>query len=104
MGRALCDQWLGSPVATLVVNLTGAFFLGFWTARWLHRWRGATWVNLAVGTGVIGAWTTFSTMTTTTVTMLRQSLLGGLAYLMVMFAGGLVLAGLGRFLGRGWQS
>lgn len=104
LGRGLCDRWLGGPVATLLVNLTGAFVLGYWTARWIRRGRAGSWLNLAVGTGVIGAWTTFSTMTTTTVTMLAQSPFRGLGYITVMVGGGLALAGLGRVIIQGRQS
>lgn len=101
LARAACNYWWGGPFATLVVNLSGAFLLGYWTTRWLRQGKAGDWLNLAVGTGIIGAWTTFSTMTTTTVTLLTQQPLQGLGYLMVMGGGGLALAWTGRVVAQG---
>lgn len=50
-------RWPRRGLGTLVVNLAGAFALGVWTA-----WPGIgdAWVQV-VGTGFLGAFTTFST-------------------------------------------
>ncbi|WP_028390380.1 fluoride efflux transporter FluC [Bacillus cihuensis] len=46
------------PIGTLFVNITGSFFMGILTAiEWL-----SIPVSLLVGTGFLGAYTTFSTL------------------------------------------
>jgi CrcB protein len=48
----------GFPAATLFVNLTGTFFLGFFIAALPSR---SDTLRLALATGFLGAYTTFST-------------------------------------------
>lgn len=50
------------PYGTLAVNVSGSFVLGLITGFALDHGLGAT-AQLAVGTGLIGAYTTFSTFT-----------------------------------------
>ncbi len=50
------------PLGTLVINVTGSLILGFLTGSALHHGVSATWLTV-VGTGLIGAYTTFSTFT-----------------------------------------
>ncbi len=54
------------PFGTLVINVTGSFVLGLLTGSALHHGVSATWLTV-VGTGLIGAYTTFSTFTFDTV-------------------------------------
>jgi CrcB protein len=60
----LVQQRAGSdfPFGTMVINLTGSLVLGFLTGSALHHGVSATWLTVA-GTGLIGAYTTFSTFT-----------------------------------------
>ena len=50
------------PFGTMVINLTGSLVLGFLTGSALHHGVSSTWLTVA-GTGLIGAYTTFSTFT-----------------------------------------
>jgi CrcB protein len=58
------------PYGTLVVNLTGSFVLGVVTGFALDHGLGAT-EQLVVGTGLVGAYTTFSTFTLESLFLLR---------------------------------
>ncbi|HWD51056.1 MAG TPA: fluoride efflux transporter CrcB [Acidimicrobiales bacterium] len=48
------------PYGTVVINVTGSLVLGFLTGSTLHHGLSATWVTV-LGTGLCGAYTTFST-------------------------------------------
>jgi CrcB protein len=87
------------PVGTLVINLSGSFVLGILTASALHHGVSATWLTV-VGTGLIGAYTTFSTFTFDSV-RLAEADRWGLSLLNVAASIGLGLgaAGLGLALG-----
>ena len=80
--------WLGGgfPVATLMVNVSGSFMLGFLTAYLLNNvWP--VWLRVALGAGVMGALTTFSTFSLETVLLFEQGepLKAGLNVLLNIF-------------------
>ena len=50
------------PYGTVVINVTGSLVLGFLTGSALHHGLSASWVTV-LGTGLCGAYTTFSTFT-----------------------------------------
>ncbi|WP_293785277.1 CrcB family protein [uncultured Aeromicrobium sp.] len=85
----------GWPVATLLVNLIGAFALG-----WLHgrtssqRWR------LLLGTGLLGGFTTYSALAVQTQELLEDTALTGIAYATATVAIGMLAARLGSRLGE----
>ena len=62
VGR-LVGAWLPMqfPLATLLINVTGSFFLGWFYTFVQHRYPVPETVRLAVATGFVGAYTTFST-------------------------------------------
>lgn len=80
--RALGD---GFPWATPVINVTGSVAMGF-LVGWLTFRAGASWgqpLRLFVATGVLGGYTTFSTFSLETVTLIeRGAFVGALAYVM----------------------
>lgn len=89
----------GIPWATATANLTGALLLGLilgWFAvpgRQAGRYR---LVRLGVGTGLMGALTTYSTLISETLRLIGQGrALLGAAYLLGSLIAGLALAGLG---------
>jgi CrcB protein len=91
------------PSTTLVINVSGAFCLGV-LLEWLIRHRSIDhWARLAVGVGVLGAFTTFSTFVTEIVVLARDGH-GGVAaaYAVASVVAGIaaVLAGLGV---AGWR-
>src|SRR5215469_18759360 len=54
-------RWMTAfPLGTLVINVTGSFFLG-WFVTFIDRRPGHEMLRLAIGTGFVGAYTTFST-------------------------------------------
>lgn len=51
----------GFPVATFVENVTGAFLLGALLTLLASRWHTNRYAKPLLGTGLLGAYTTFST-------------------------------------------
>lgn len=77
------------PWATLIVNLTGAWLLGYFTTRLQERLPLSAYRRPLLGTGFCGALTTFSTMQIELLRMLDAGRTGlALAYAAVSIAGG----------------
>jgi CrcB protein len=75
VARAQLAEWLPHtpsewPWATFIVNIAGAFLLGYFTTRLLERLPLSAYRRPALGTGLCGALTTFSTMQLELVRML----------------------------------
>ena len=93
--------WATFPVATLLINVTGSFALGYLLTRLglSASGRGA-WppeLRLALGTGFLGAYTTFSTFSVETDALLLRGEWGRAAlYLLLTIGVGLAAAVLGR--------
>lgn len=101
---ALVDAWgsgaLAFPAATLLVNLVGAFVLGWLLALLAGRRRSTAW-RLLVGTGFCGGLTTFSSMVVSTDRLLGHGRPGvAIAYLAASTVGALGTAGLGLLGGQ----
>jgi CrcB protein len=98
VGRAFSTR--DFPWVTLTINLTGSFLLGLLLGVATER----EWPELAtltVGTGFLGAYTTFSTFSHETVTLARTDRLGLAAlYVAASVAGGLASATAGWATGR----
>jgi len=60
------------PWPTFIVNIVGAFLLGYFTTRLLERLPVSSYRRPLLGTGVCGGLTTFSTMQVETIRMLEQ--------------------------------
>lgn len=86
----------GWPLATLLVNVTGALLLGLLLAT-----TDDPRLRALLGTGVLGAWTTFSALAVELETLLRTAPAVAVAYAAVTLAAGLGAARLGRWLGDG---
>lgn len=88
------------PWATLLINLTGTFALSYLNFKIVSRWPLSPTVAVGLTTGLIGSYTTFSTLVLETNEMLEHSqfLIAGM-YLLVSFGGGLLMAKLGMKLG-----
>jgi CrcB protein len=101
-GRYLVDRAIGErsfPVATLTVNLVGSFVLGL-LVGWIGD-RVAPGVRLALFTGVLGGFTTFSTFALEASVLLRSGHgASALSYLIASIAGGVVLAFAGLVAGE----
>lgn len=84
------------PLNTLLINLSGAFLMGFLMTALLEVLTVSPALRLALTTGLLGAYTTFSTMCKeSSVLLLRGDLLSGLCYpaLSVLLGLGAVLLG-----------
>ena len=89
------------PWATFVVNIVGAFILGFVTTRLLERLPLSAYRRPLLGTGFCGGLTTFSTMQVETVKMLEHGHYGlAAAYTAASLAAGLAAVYLATALVR----
>lgn len=64
------------PWGTLAVNLVGSFFMGLLFVLFLERLATGPEVRSAVLVGFLGAFTTFSTFSMETLTLIEQGYLG----------------------------
>jgi CrcB protein len=81
VGEALPAGGSHWPWATLVVNIAGAFLLGYFATRLQERLPLSAYRRPFLGTGVCGALTTFSTMQLELLQMLDAGRIGlALAY------------------------
>jgi CrcB protein len=87
LARAVHPTSNGFPTATLVTNLVGAFLLGVLIVAVTEMWTAHPLVRPALGTGLLGGFTTFSTFAvevrgasaSVAVGYVAATLLGGLA-------------------------
>ena len=87
------------PLGILAINVTGSFVLGLLTGSALHHGVSPTWLTVA-GTGLIGAYTTFSTFSFDTMALLERRQWGpAVANLTVSVGAGLAAAACGLALG-----
>jgi CrcB protein len=84
------------PLATLLINLSGSFLLAWLTSNLFKRISLSPFLATAIGTGFVGSFTTFSTLSVETVTLFRKGdFLLGITYVIVSIVGGLLLSRLG---------
>jgi CrcB protein len=87
------------PSGILVVNVSGSLVLGLLVGSSLHHGVSPYWVTVA-GTGLVGAYTTFSTFTFDTSALLeRRRWRPAVANVVVSLGAGLGAAALGLALG-----
>jgi len=88
------------PFGTLIINISGAFILGWFTARYVLRQKLHPYFLTAFTSGVVGSYTTFSTFCTDTVKLIDNGELGlSLFYVLTSLVGGLVFVRMGLKLG-----
>lgn len=99
VGRAMAGGTF--PLATLTVNLTGAFLLGFLSVYLVERANvPIAWRN-GINGGFIGAYTTFSTLSLETVRLAEDGrVVQAALYVLVSLVAGLALAWVGQQLAR----
>ena len=89
------------PLATFLVNISGAFLLGMLLA-WSLRAPWPADLTRAVGVGFLGAYTTFSTFSWEILALGRGDRpLAALAYAVTSVALGVLAAGIGFRIGEG---
>jgi len=96
----------GVPVATMAINIVGAFLLGALleglSVRGPDRGRRRV-LRLTIGTGMLGGFTTYSALSVDTDTLLRAGAVGaGVAYALITLAAGGLAAAAGIAAGRRW--
>jgi fluoride exporter len=89
----------GFPLATLLANILGAFFLGVLVSN-TERLKVPKQIQLFLGTGAIGSFTTLSAISTDTALLLQDgALLIAFSFIFVSSIGGIAAA----FLGMKWN-
>lgn len=72
LGVFISNRWnQGFPLPTFIINITGAFLLGFLNTLFIDRLAVSPAVRLGIGVGFIGAYTTFSTFSYEVITLLE---------------------------------
>lgn len=85
----------GFPIATLIINLLGAFLLPIWNDRQKER----PLLKEIIGVGFFGAFTTFSSAMLDTLTLIiKGQFIALLIYAAITVLGGFLLAYLGTLL------
>ena len=75
LGGVIAGRWGTSfPWHTLVINIAGAFLLGVLMAVNLERGVGSPSLRLLLGVGVLGGFTTFSTLSYESLALLERGL------------------------------
>lgn len=93
LAAALPGAHVGFPYDTLVINLSGAFVIGLLYGAFEHGAPISPDVRLTLGTGFLGAYTTFSSFMVGAATLLRHGQTpAALLYLVGAMAGGVALA------------
>jgi fluoride exporter len=89
------------PWGTFAVNMSGAFVLGFLMTLMTEQLMTAPWLRSALTIGLLGAYTTFSTLSYETYRLLEDGALGlAAANMLGSVAAGLLAVYLGVVAGR----
>jgi CrcB protein len=100
IGLAIPGAAGGIPVATLIVNLSGSFLLGFYLVR-RQRAVSTGWALQFWAIGALGSFTTFSTFSLEVFRLIEIGQLTlAVVYVLASTLGGLTLALLGDRLGK----
>lgn len=92
---------VGFPFGTLLANLTGSLFLGWFTSNVIAQKKMNSILATSIGTGITGSFTTFSAFSLETVTLLETGRIGlAIFYILMSALGGLGLAAVGYHLGK----
>ena len=102
LGGWMAERWgVSFPWHTLVINVSGAFLLGVLMALTVERSLLPASTRLFLGVGILGGFTTFSTLSYESVALVEQGLLvQGVANLFGSAVLGAIAAVAGVFVGR----
>ncbi len=104
VGRVVGERYHGDfPIGTFIINVSGAFVIGFLSVLFGIDWhdRFGTPLKSGILTGVLGGYTTFSSMQLDTATLADKSRRGmALFYIVFSVGAGLAAAALGAYLAR----
>ncbi len=84
------------PWATLTINLLGSFLLAWLTSYVFKKVRLSPHLSTAIGTGFVGSFTTFSTLSVETISLFQDGHnFLAMVYVLVSLFGGLTMSHLG---------
>lgn len=94
LGEAVHGWWSHPfPFGTLIINYIGCIALGWFTAVMSRKPAFPSWLRTGIATGLIGSFTTFSTFSVETLTLLQNGQwMLALLYVLLSLWGGLLLA------------
>lgn len=96
------NKWSqGFPLHTFIINITGAFLLGFINVYFVERYALSPIWRLGIGVGFLGAFTTFSTFGYEVITLIQEgNLVTAMSYtflsILIGFSGVALGIGLAR--------
>lgn len=97
--QSIWGTWF--PYATLIINVSGSFLMGFLFIETLERLTLSVPVRTGILTGFIGGYTTFSTYMMESLLLMEQgAIVRSGAYLILSNLFGLIAAFFGAFLAR----
>ncbi len=102
LGGWIANRWGASfPWHTFVINIGGAFLLGVLMALSVDRDLVSPSMSLFLGVGILGGFTTFSTLSFESVALVEQGLyIQGVANMFGSAVLGMVAAAIGLLVGR----
>lgn len=102
LGLWISSKWnQGFPLHTFLINITGAFLLGFLNILFLERLTVSPLWRMGIGVGFLGAYTTFSTFGFEVITLLESGSTGLAALYTILSIGvGFIGVALGVGLAR----
>ncbi len=102
LGAWMVQRWGSSfPWHTLLINVTGSFLLGLLMAVSAERGLVSPSLRIFLGVGILGGFTTFSTLSFESLDLMQRGLVGqGAANLFGSAVLGLAAAALGMMAGR----
>jgi fluoride exporter len=100
-GIARIFTWSAFPIGTMLINLSGSLFLGWFLTYVSNRIGVSETLKLAIAVGFVGAYTTFSTYMYESDRMLQEGAgLRAMLYLIGSLVLGLLAVRMGVILGR----
>lgn len=102
VGRFIAVYWPSTfPLGTLIINIAGCFAMGLILTYSLERLTLSPELRLGLTTGLIGAFTTFSTFSLETINLLSAGkITSAVTYVLLSTIGGLMAVRSGTILAR----
>ncbi|MEH6987055.1 fluoride efflux transporter FluC [Cytobacillus firmus] len=105
MGVFLFQESAVFPIATLTVNLLGSFLLAWLTTGLMVRFSLPAHIKTAIGTGFVGSFTTFSTLSVETAALFLDGKTAlAVLYIAASIIGGLWMSRLGFRVRKGEET